>query len=583
MPKAKAKSKHSVSALSKAIRTNRHATPSAADITREHLDIRTAAASVEFSVEDLGLNAAKRVPALASAKTVLAGETNINVERRIRNAAVPIGVAVDDSANLEDQLSLEHFDVSKSARQLMPKRPAWSYELSSGRLHHREVEAFKKWLEDVRQLIMDRGGYPPAFEQNLQVWRQLWRVLELCDVAVIVVDARHPLLHLPPPLLYHVSCTLKKPLVVVLNKLDAVDPKDAVQWEKCLTACIPGIQGVVGYSKEALKADKYSPLEMGRDALIRACHRAHAAAPRPDIAASPKDAAAPTGHGTGQLADNNIVTEAGRITLGMVGHPNVGKSSLINGLMGGKVVSVKATPGHTKILQTLILDDSTCLCDSPGIVFPRLDVPREAQIVGMLIPIAQVREPFSAIRWVMERSPVPLDRTLGLKPVSLQQVLDLQEAGVQALQLETLGEETGAVPWSPMLICAQYALQRGFKHSGRPDCQQAGMEILQRVLDGRIAYVVPPPATYNPLQISPQGKAGEAVPDSDDDWQVHDADYESGHEEEEAAKATNLLEALGAEPRNLGSGSIGSRKKQKKRERLEALAREEEKAAGPLG
>jgi hypothetical protein len=267
----------------------------------------------------------------------------------------------------------------------------------------------------------------------------------------------------------------------------------------------------------------------------------------------------------------------------MVGHPNVGKSSLINGLMGGKVVSVKATPGHTKILQTLILDDSTCLCDSPGIVFPRLDVPREAQIVGMLIPIAQVREPFSAIRWVMERSPVPLDRTLGLKPVSLQQVLDLQEAGVEALHLEALGEEAGAVPWSPMLICAQYALQRGFKHSGRPNCQQAGMEILQRVLDGRIAYVVRPPATYTPLQLNPRAKAGGAVSDSDDQWQVHDADYESDHGEEATGKATNLFEALGAEPRNLGSGSIGSRKKQKRRDKLEALAREEDTAAGPLG
>jgi len=567
MPKAKAKSKHNVSALSKAIRTYRHETPKAADITREHLDIRKAAASAEFSLEDLGLNAAKRVPALASAKTVLAGESNINVERRIRNAAVPIGVAVDDSANLEDQLSLEHFDVSKTARQLMPKRPAWSYELSSGRLHHREVESFKKWLEDVRELIRERGGYPPAFEQNLQVWRQLWRVLELCDVAVIVVDARHPLLHLPPPLLYHVTCTLKKPLVVVLNKLDAVDPKNAAQWAECLKACIPGIRGVVGYSQKALKADEYCPLELGRDALIRACHRAHATPPTPNAADSLREAA---------------VAEAGRITLGMMGHPNVGKSSLINGLMGGKVVSVKATPGHTKILQTLILDDSTCLCDSPGIVFPRLDVPREAQIVGMLIPVSQVREPFSAIRWVMERSPVPLNQTLALKPVSLQQVLDLQEAGVQALHLEALGEETGAVPWSPMLICAQYALQRGFKHSGRPDCHQAGMEILQRVLDGRISYAVRPPATYTPLQLNPRDEAG-ALSDSDDDWQVHDADYESDHDEEAATKATNLFEALGAEPRNLGSGSIGSRKKQKKRERLEALAREEEKAAGPLG
>ena len=68
--------------------------------------------------------------------------------------------------------------------------------------------------------------------------------------------------------------------------------------------------------------------------------------------------------------------------LGLIGHPNVGKSSMVNHLMGEKVVSVKATPGHTKILQTLKLNDTTCLCDSPGVVFPRLEVPREAQIVA---------------------------------------------------------------------------------------------------------------------------------------------------------------------------------------------------------
>merc|ERR1712127_991299 len=126
--------------------------------------------------------------------------------------------------------------------------------------------------------------------------------------------------------------------------------------------------------------------------------------------------------------------QSGRIMLGMVGHPNVGKSSLINAIMGEKVVSVKATPGHTKTLQTLTLDDRTCLCDSPGVVFPRLEVPREAQIVGMLIPLAQVREPFSAIRWVMEHSKEPLPQRLGLKPVKLKRVEELRENGTDALR-----------------------------------------------------------------------------------------------------------------------------------------------------
>ena len=37
------------------------------------------------------------------------------------------------------------------------------------------------------------------------------------------------------------------------------------------------------------------------------------------------------------------------VTIGLVGHPNVGKSSIINGIMGKKVVSTSRTPGHTKV------------------------------------------------------------------------------------------------------------------------------------------------------------------------------------------------------------------------------------------
>lgn len=57
------------------------------------------------------------------------------------------------------------------------------------------------------------------------------------------------------------------------------------------------------------------------------------------------------------------------ITVGVVGFPNVGKSSLINSLKRSKVANVGATPGVTRSMQEIQLDKNVKLLDCPGIVF----------------------------------------------------------------------------------------------------------------------------------------------------------------------------------------------------------------------
>lgn len=57
----------------------------------------------------------------------------------------------------------------------------------------------------------------------------------------------------------------------------------------------------------------------------------------------------------------------------------MGKSSLINGLVGRKVVSVSRTPGHTRYFQTYFLTPSVKLCDCPGLIFPSL-LPKQLQV-----------------------------------------------------------------------------------------------------------------------------------------------------------------------------------------------------------
>lgn len=66
------------------------------------------------------------------------------------------------------------------------------------------------------------------------------------------------------------------------------------------------------------------------------------------------------------------------------GFPNVGKSSVINGLVGKKVVSVSRTPGHTKYFQTYYLTPTVKLCDCPGLVFPS-QVNKQLQVLAYML------------------------------------------------------------------------------------------------------------------------------------------------------------------------------------------------------
>ncbi|XP_041269280.1 guanine nucleotide-binding protein-like 1 [Onychostruthus taczanowskii] len=119
-----------------------------------------------------------------------------------------------------------------------PRRPPWSFGMSPEELRAREEAAFGDFLRglgDPGDTPGDSRGLAP-FEHNLETWRQLWRVLEMSDIVLVIADARHPALGVPPALAAHVTQDLGKGLILILNKVDLAPPAVAVAWSHLLRA-----------------------------------------------------------------------------------------------------------------------------------------------------------------------------------------------------------------------------------------------------------------------------------------------------------------------------------------------------------
>lgn len=90
-----------------------------------------------------------------------------------------------------------------------------------------------------------------------------------------------------------------------------------------------------------------------------------------------------------------LVQITNTINVGVVGLPNVGKSSLINSLKRCHVVDVSATPGLTRSMQEVELDKNVKLLDCPGVVMVK-SAENEASIaLRNCIRIDKVDDPIS--------------------------------------------------------------------------------------------------------------------------------------------------------------------------------------------
>ena len=441
-------------------------------------------------------------------------ESHEEIERRKKIAQQPFEMLP------EQRLELDLMQLYQPGTVLdMPKRQPWNYHLSKEELGKREEQYFKKYLDDI--LEKHDPEELSYMELNLETWRQLWRTLEMADIVLQVTDIRHPALHFSPALYDYVTKELRKQLVLVLNKVDLAPAALVEAWKEYFKRKFPELHIVCFTSFPKTKQEeemmgndpgsvmhkqrkKRTYTASGPEQLLQACEdivrgqvdlSSWREKMEADMLMTEDDTENQRPAVEVELGDGSYhghqAYKNGVLTIGCCGYPNVGKSSLINGLMGKKVVSVSKTPGHTKHFQTIFLTPTVKLCDSPGLVFPSL-VAKPLQILAGIYPIAQVREPYTSVMYLAQRLP-------------LVQLLQLKHP-----EAEGQTEKDQQLQWSADDICYAWAEKRGFltARAGRPDVYRAANSILRLALEGRLCLCMCPPGyTTNKRKALPIGQS----------------------------------------------------------------------------
>ncbi|XP_065218737.1 large subunit GTPase 1 homolog [Planococcus citri] len=388
----------------------------------------------------------------------------------------------------------------------IPRRPKWDENTTAEELQNKEKEEFLAWRRNLALFQEESGLLLTPYEKNLDFWRQLWRVVERSDVLVQIVDARNPLLFRCDDLELYVKEVDKKKLNLILcNKADFLTREQRRTWAKYFDSI-----GVAVVFFSALKstdnddevANENIPSE-GESEPEDEDEEEFEAGDDEDFETDEEEEIIGEESETktqyhrlrnsSELLSRSKLIDFLRnfpmqqdanfqkdiVTIGLVGYPNVGKSSTINALLTYKKVSVSATPGKTKHFQTVYLDKDILLCDCPGLVMPSFVLTKADMVINGILPIDQMRD---------HVPPVNLVCTL-IPRYTLE-----SKYGIMIPKPEE-GEDPTRAPHSEELLNA-YAYNRGFMTAnGQPDNPRAARYILKDYVNGKLLYCYAPPNT----------------------------------------------------------------------------------------
>ncbi|XP_074562491.1 nuclear/nucleolar GTPase 2 [Curcuma longa] len=294
-----------------------------------------------------------------------------------------------------------------------------AYEQKSASIPSREEDKEDGLRDLVRHTMFEKG-------QSKRIWGELYKVVDSSDVVVQVLDARDP----QGTRCYHLEKHLKehckhKHMVFLLNKCDLVPAWATKGWLRVLSKEYPTLAFHASINKS-----------FGKGSLLSVLRQF-----------------------------SRLKSDKQAISVGFVGYPNVGKSSVINTLRTKNVCKVAPIPGETKVWQYITLTKRIFLIDCPGVVYQNKDSETDIVLKGV-VRVTNLQDASEHIGEVLKR----------VKREHLQRAYKINEWTDEEDFLVQLSKSTGK-------------LLKG----GEPDIMTASKMILHDWQRGKIPFFVPPP------------------------------------------------------------------------------------------
>ncbi|KAJ5090809.1 Nucleolar GTP-binding protein 2 [Penicillium argentinense] len=290
-------------------------------------------------------------------------------------------------------------------------------------------------LTTARESVFSKG-------QSKRIWNELYKVIDSSDVVIHCLDARDPNGTRCRSIEKYIREEAPhKHLIFVLNKCDLVPTGVAAAWVRHLSKDYPTLAFHASINNS-----------FGKGSLIQLLRQF-----------------------------SSLHSDRKQISVGLIGYPNTGKSSIINTLRKKKVCTVAPIPGETKVWQYVTLMKRIYLIDCPGVVPPNQNDTEEDILLRGVCRVENVENPEQYIPAVLRRvQPRHLERTYGIK------------------------EPTDAIDFLSRLARKGGRLLKG----GEPDLDGVAKMVINDFLRGKTPWFTPPPKGDDGDDLKIEGREG---------------------------------------------------------------------------